>query len=856
MMKRKETEVLSSFSQLAKELGENLEGGSSRRAIELSQALDRLYFSYEHDRCTDAEAESGMQEIRAALSRSSMDAFDVIASSVLTSSATQQRMRSTESAFTRLYSDSQSPWNDERVELMQSLVGEHMSLAQTPEELRFSSKLQTRLSEAIQSGVNASARAFEHTMQESKGFGQDLQSVSSEVAEKFAVRDLAVDELVQYLASEVQVSALRRNMDSLDADYSQAYVAAQKLAQLEAKLEQDRLAWQNANAQFQTEKTMEHATLLLSEAKNSLLKKERKKLQQIQNTMLETVAPIVRLPEVHAIVDAHVNEGSVLEPIRGAELLRDTITGLMHIAKEQGELAIYSELASLRENADGVSLRSAMATDIEKIDINASAPEIDHSELEFQLSARSLYQQQIMRFEQNQWQAEQSQAMLKALDFEVPTLQRRSIPRFEAQKQSSAQATDSSWKRINDELMRVHAIAQSSQSQDVGLLAPRAGASTRSVNSALQISDSAAPMASRVIDEPNSANAALSQLLASVQQLAYAPSLRSDMGFVAQRYVMDDYSATPLFKRVSYDRNSQSVRQILPSLYRVAGLRSKQSAVAGAPLRKSFAGLNLSGSNFELVKILEERFDSKRVDRGTEKVSGLAQEPSQMVKPVTSNIDRISAVASEWIEQREKTAYSADMKSLVEGGARSGAQIEDSLRAEGQSLPTTVQEKLAPFIGFDLSKVKIFSGPISEMAATAMGAHAFTLSKNIFFGAKKLDLQSPEGLGLLAHELLHTTHFESSDSVGVKESAAEAVEERVKRAFSPASRGLALEGSDKSNEKSNEGQKASAGSAVPKESVGKRPKYDLDKIVDIVTDMMTDWMTESMEREKERTGND
>ena len=138
---------------------------------------------------------------------------------------------------------------------------------------------------------------------------------------------------------------------------------------------------------------------------------------------------------------------------------------------------------------------------------------------------------------------------------------------------------------------------------------------------------------------------------------------------------------------------------------------------------------------------------------------------------------------------------------MVQTGRMDQNSISASLKSEGNQLPKSVQDKLSPFLGFDLSTIKVFSGPIAAMASEAMGAHAFTLGKSIFLGERKLDFSSPEGLGLLAHELLHTSHFNSGNSVESKEQAAEAMEARVKAAFGSGSNmSLALENEGSSPE--------------------------------------------------------
>ena len=197
----------------------------------------------------------------------------------------------------------------------------------------------------------------------------------------------------------------------------------------------------------------------------------------------------------------------------------------------------------------------------------------------------------------------------------------------------------------------------------------------------------------------------------------------------------------------------------------------------------------------------------------------------------------------------------ADTKSLIQTGRMKEGAIESSLKSESMKLPASVQEKLSPFLGFDISKVKVYSGPVAAMAADAMGAHAFTLGSSIFLGKNKLNFETPEGLGLLAHELLHTSHFGAGDSVDSKEQAAEAMEDRVKRAFG--SGGSPLLALERDTDKKSSGQaNLHSTKNIPAGTVGARPAYDPDQVFDAVCDKVTELLFESLRLERERNGED
>ncbi|HVT13899.1 MAG TPA: DUF4157 domain-containing protein [Fimbriimonadaceae bacterium] len=86
-----------------------------------------------------------------------------------------------------------------------------------------------------------------------------------------------------------------------------------------------------------------------------------------------------------------------------------------------------------------------------------------------------------------------------------------------------------------------------------------------------------------------------------------------------------------------------------------------------------------------------------------------------------------------------------------------GSLREDLIRKGdgGFAPPSTVRKELMPHLGFDPSEAKIHIGPHAAQAASRMGAEAFTVGRDVFFGAGKYDPASRQGLALIAHELTH-----------------------------------------------------------------------------------------------------
>ena len=92
------------------------------------------------------------------------------------------------------------------------------------------------------------------------------------------------------------------------------------------------------------------------------------------------------------------------------------------------------------------------------------------------------------------------------------------------------------------------------------------------------------------------------------------------------------------------------------------------------------------------------------------------------------------------------------------GDIQPGSAIQTALDSVGggQPLPNMTRVGMGMALGADLSGVRIHRGPVAAAAASELGARAFTVGRDIFFGAGEYDPTSPAGRDLLAHELAHT----------------------------------------------------------------------------------------------------
>ena len=85
-----------------------------------------------------------------------------------------------------------------------------------------------------------------------------------------------------------------------------------------------------------------------------------------------------------------------------------------------------------------------------------------------------------------------------------------------------------------------------------------------------------------------------------------------------------------------------------------------------------------------------------------------------------------------------------------------------ALNGSGTPLPETSRSFFEPRFGVDLSNVRVHTDSRAVETANSINAKAFTVGRNIAFGAGEYVPESSEGQRLLAHELTHVV--QQSDS--------------------------------------------------------------------------------------------
>jgi len=77
-------------------------------------------------------------------------------------------------------------------------------------------------------------------------------------------------------------------------------------------------------------------------------------------------------------------------------------------------------------------------------------------------------------------------------------------------------------------------------------------------------------------------------------------------------------------------------------------------------------------------------------------------------------------------------------------------------RSGGVALDSDLSAALGATMGADVSGVRVHAGRESDSLNEQMGARAFTIGRDVFFGGGVPDAGTASGLGLIAHEVAHT----------------------------------------------------------------------------------------------------
>jgi hypothetical protein len=104
--------------------------------------------------------------------------------------------------------------------------------------------------------------------------------------------------------------------------------------------------------------------------------------------------------------------------------------------------------------------------------------------------------------------------------------------------------------------------------------------------------------------------------------------------------------------------------------------------------------------------------------------------------------------------------------------------VDDVLSSPGQPLDAGTREWIEPRFGHDFSNVRVHTDARAAKSAQAVNAQAYTVGRDVVFGAGQYAPQTSAGQQLIAHELTHVSQQSASSSsqlirMGEPDSAAE-----------------------------------------------------------------------------------
>lgn len=101
----------------------------------------------------------------------------------------------------------------------------------------------------------------------------------------------------------------------------------------------------------------------------------------------------------------------------------------------------------------------------------------------------------------------------------------------------------------------------------------------------------------------------------------------------------------------------------------------------------------------------------------------------------------------------------------AEAPATASPIIDQALSSPGQPLDAATRAYFEPRFGSDFSEVRVHTDAQAAESARAVNALAYTTGRDVFFGTRRYEPRTRDGLRLLAHELAHVAQQSRSDRV-------------------------------------------------------------------------------------------
>ena len=141
----------------------------------------------------------------------------------------------------------------------------------------------------------------------------------------------------------------------------------------------------------------------------------------------------------------------------------------------------------------------------------------------------------------------------------------------------------------------------------------------------------------------------------------------------------------------------------------------------------------------------------QEADRVAERVTSMPE--PQLQRACACNGGGCPACRSEHADQERLQTKRVQPNASMETTAP--PIVHEVLRSSGQPLDATTRAFMEPRFGYDFSHVRVHTDTSAANAASAITARAFTVNRDIVFGAGEYAPQTQSGRRLLSHELTH-----------------------------------------------------------------------------------------------------
>ncbi|MBD5785779.1 DUF4157 domain-containing protein [Cellulosimicrobium terreum] len=142
---------------------------------------------------------------------------------------------------------------------------------------------------------------------------------------------------------------------------------------------------------------------------------------------------------------------------------------------------------------------------------------------------------------------------------------------------------------------------------------------------------------------------------------------------------------------------------------------------------------------------------------------------SQVTEEIRPAVDaltggRSSALGEVDLQTLQRHVGNGVIQRMLDGGRSPVLDVVG--RGGGSPLAPDVREDMESRLGASFSDVRIHTGGTASSSAAAVGAHAYTVGRDVVFGAGKFDASSVPGRTMLAHELTHVVQQRSGPVSG------------------------------------------------------------------------------------------